>query len=159
MRVRGIALALVALLRTTPTAAAKEPTRKLLIWGGRLAAPIELTDSATLALSDNYSGSFIDTSRGPVMLPPDLPRYTIAFYLPDHRAALARLTMQRPRLIRAYVVYFVPGTAHHVAYVYVPGPGDTWSSWNHGVIIRANREGVWSAVSGTVCSVSGARQG
>jgi len=146
MRVRLIAFAFVALLSAV-TAAAKEPTRKLLIWGGRLAGSIELTDSATLALSDIYSGSFIDTSRAPLMLPADLPRYTIAFYLSDHRGVLARLTMQRPRLNRAYIVYFVPDAEHHVAYVYVPGHGDTWSAWNHGVIIRENREGVWSWAS------------
>ena len=144
MRVRLIAL--VALL-SAGTAAAKEPTRKLLIWGGRLAGSIELTDSATLALSDIYSGNFIDTSRTPVTVPANLPRYTIAFYHSDHRGLVARLTMQRPRLTRAYVVYFVPDAEHHVAYVYVPGPGDTWSTWNHGVIIRTNREGVWSSAS------------
>jgi hypothetical protein len=128
-------------------AVAKEPTRKLIISGADLAGVVELTDSTTLALSDIYGGTFLDASREVAPPAPNLPRYEISFYLPDHRGSLLGRVFGRPRFYRAYVVYFTPDIAGRAGYVYLPGAGDTWASWNHGVIIRSDREGRWSRAS------------
>ena len=124
---------------------AKEPTRKLIISGGGLAGGVEIVDSATLALSNIYSGNFL--GAGIAQPPPvSAPRYEISFYLPQRGSFLYNVT-HRPRLQVSYVVYFVPDAVHHTGYVYVPGPDDTWSDWNHGVIVRQQYEGRWSVAS------------
>src|SRR5690242_13706336 len=67
---------------------AKPPTRKVIVWGDRLAAGIELTDSLTLALSDVFTGNFL----GPVRAAPPpvatLPRYEVSFYVTDARGGV-----------------------------------------------------------------------
>jgi hypothetical protein len=123
---------------------AKEPTCMLVISGGELMGTQVIKDSATLALSDVYAGRFIDTTRPPVALPAGVVKYQISFYLTDYRrSALVRLISGR-RVFRAYVVDFALDSARSTGYVYLPGDGDTWASWNHGTIIRAGRDGRWS---------------
>jgi hypothetical protein len=147
MRVSIVALSLLALGASNHPGSlqAKEPTRKLIISGGGLAGGVEIVDSATLALSNVYSGNFLGPGAAQTP-PPTAPRYEISFYLPQRGSWLYNIA-HRPRLQVAYVVYFVPDVAHHIAYVYVPGRGDTWSDWNHGVIIRQQYEGRWTIAS------------
>ena len=125
-------------------AAAKEPTRKLIISGGGLVAPIEITDPATLALADIFAENFLDTTRQFAPVPAGLPRYEISFYLSERHSSWFRRWWGRPRLERAYVVYFTPNDLRHESYVYLPGAGDRWAGWNHQVIIRPDREGRWN---------------
>jgi hypothetical protein len=135
----GIALAV--------TATMKQPAAKVIVDRGDLAGVVEIVDRQTLDLSNVYTGNFIDSARGVASPPAGLPQYEVSFYLPDIRGnAVARL-FQRPRLYRAYVVFFAPDTARHSGYVYVPGPADTWASWNHGTIVRSSLEGHWSYAS------------
>jgi hypothetical protein len=127
--------------------AAKVPTRKLILWGGRIAGPIEIIDPATLALSDVFTGTFLDTARGVASPPTLLPQYTISFYLPDDRTGFWQRLFLRPRLRRAYVVRFALDTLRHVGYVYVPGDSDVWAVWNRGTISRRQQEGHWNFAS------------
>ncbi|HEY5061468.1 MAG TPA: hypothetical protein VII52_08015 [Gemmatimonadaceae bacterium] len=123
---------------------AKEPTCMLVISGGGLMSTQVIKDSATLALSDVYAGRFMDTTRPPVALPAGVAKYQISFYLTDYRrSALVRLITGR-RVFRAYVADFALDSARGMGYVYLPGDGDPWASWNHGTIIRAGRDGRWS---------------
>jgi hypothetical protein len=148
MRVTIVALSLLALGASAHPGSlqAKEPTRKLIISGGGLAGGIEIVDSATLALSNVYSGNFLEMPGVALAPPASAPRYEISFYLLQRGSWLYNVS-HRPRLQVAYVVYFAPDAVHHTAYVYLPGRGDTWSEWNHGVIIREQYEGRWSVAS------------
>ncbi|MFI5257477.1 MAG: hypothetical protein ACHQRK_09475 [Gemmatimonadales bacterium] len=146
MRTFAAAMAVLTILGCSMSAAAKEPTRKIIIEGGGLAGLVELTDSVTLALSDVYRGNFLGSPTSEVPLESSA-RYEISFYLPDHDRGWFRELLHGPRLKRAYVVYFVPDTVHHTGYVYLPGDGDSWAGWNHGVIIRERQEGRWSIAS------------
>jgi len=148
MRVTILALSLLTWVVSAHPGSlqAKEPTRKLIISGGGLAGGVEIVDSATLTLSNVYSGNFLGMPGAAQAPPASAPRYEISFYLPQRGSWLYNLA-HRPRLRVAYVVYFVPDAVHHTAYVYVPGRDDTWSGWNHGVIIRQQYEGRWSVAS------------
>jgi hypothetical protein len=147
MRTTVVLRALLLAVACASTTAAKEPTRKLIISGGGLAGLVEITDSTTLALSNVFTGNFLDTSSAVGAEPRDLPEYELSFYLSDLRgSALGRL-FTHPRLYRAYVVRLVVDSATHAAYVFIPGNDDPWGRWNHGVIIRQNQEGRWIAAS------------
>lgn len=148
MRVSIVALSLLALGMSgyPESLLAKNPTRKLIISGGGLAGGVEIVDSATLALSNVYSGNFLGMPGAAQAPPASAPRYEISFYLPQ-RGSWLNNVVHRPRLQVAYVVYFVPDAAHHTGYIYVPGRNDTWSDWNRGVIVRQQYEGRWSVAS------------
>lgn len=142
--VRNVALLLAV---SAGQLAAKTPTRKLMVWGGQVAGMIEITDQATLALSDVFNGNFLDAARGVAPVPRGLPQYTVSFYLPDDRLSLWQWLFHRPKLRRAYVVQYALDSAVHVGYVYVPGDSDVWAHWNHATIIRPAQEGHWSYAS------------
>lgn len=148
MRVTIVALSLLTLGMSADPGSlqAKDPTRKLIISGGGLAGGVEIVDSATLALSNVYSGNFLGMPGAAAAPPASAPRYEISFYLPQRGSWLHNLT-HRPRLQVAYVVYFVPDASHHTGYIYVPGREDTWSDWNRGVVTRQQYEGRWSVAS------------
>ena len=140
-------LGICATLSIAASASAKEPTRKLIISGGRLAHPVEIVDPATLALSDLFAGNYLDTARHAAPEPRRLPQYEVSFYLPDDRGNALERLFARTRLYRAYVVRLALDSAQHTAYVYIPGDGDTRSARNHGVIIRSELEGHWTYAS------------
>jgi hypothetical protein len=145
MRMIPTVLASVGIVLVSTTA--KQPTAKVIIDRGDLAGQVELVDRATVALSNVYAGNFIDSARGKVSPPTGLMQYEISFYLPDDRRNALIRFFQGPRVFRAYVVDFIPDTARRAGYVYVPGPTDTWSGWNHRTIIRSHLEGHWSYAS------------
>lgn len=145
-RLRARTLLLLVLACAAPLAA-KEPTRKLVISGGHLAGIVEITDSATLALSDVYTGGFLAPTGGAVRDVSGLPEYDLAFYLDDHRRPPLLRLFARPHLYRAYVVRLALDTVTHEGWVYLPGGDDLWASWNHGVIIRRDREHRWNRTS------------
>ena len=129
------------------SAGAKEPTRKLIITGGHLAGMVEITDSATLALSDVYTGNFLDAAASEVHQVSGLPEYDLAFYLDDHQRSLLQRLFTKPHLYRAYVVRLALDTVTHEGWVYLPGGDDLWAGWNHGVIVRSDREHRWNRAS------------
>jgi len=131
------------------TVRAKESTRKLIVTGETLAGPVELTDAGTLALSDLYRGTFLDTTHEVSPPGPDAARYEISFYLPRARDPLLRRLFERGAtpLVRAYVVSLALDTARGTRSVYLPGTGDSWAGWNRGTIVRSRLEGRWYAPS------------
>lgn len=110
----------------------KEPTRKILIFGDGISGMVERVDAPTLSLSNVYTGSFLDTARGAAPVPTAAPWYQVSFYLPNREGGWFFGLLHRPRLVRAYVVYFAPDSNHDDGFVYVPGANDAWSAWNHG---------------------------
>jgi len=122
----------VLLAATAGHIAASNPVRKVTVYGGRVAGTMEITDPATLALSDVISGTFLDTARGAARVPERLPQYVVSFYLPDDHEKLWRRVFGPRKLQRAYVVRLVLDTTTGTGYVYIPGDSDAWAPWNRG---------------------------
>lgn len=120
---------------------AKGVTLKIIIRGGDLKAPIEITDSKVLAnfivwagpgTSPNETEAFIiDWSDGPgAERPKGLPRYEISFYA------------KHPEERLVYVVFYEYDPATLRGYVYLPGKTDQWYRLNVSTILRGV-EGNW----------------
>jgi hypothetical protein len=125
--------ALLALLALTPLAQAKAPTYKLVVEGGGLNQPLEITDQRLLDLSNVWTGIFVDSSRDPV---PEAPRgvgpYEISFYVKFGND-----------IRKKYVVYYHPRSSSQSGYIYLPGSGDTFQYLNWGSIVRRGDDGKW----------------
>ena len=88
---------LITSLWSPGTASAKSDTVRITISGGRLTKAIEITDPQILALSNAWSGQFLDGSRSPESEPPKgLLAYEVSFF-----AELAANDVRK-----VYVVYY-----------------------------------------------------
>ena len=125
--------ALFALVTLPPLAQAKAPTYKLVVEGGGLERPLEITDRRILDLSNVWTGVFVDSSRDPV---PEAPRgmgpYEISFYVKFGKD-----------IQRKYVVYYHPRSSSQPGYIYLPGSGDTFQYLNWGTVARRGDDGKW----------------
>jgi len=134
---RNASLPLAALFILTaiaPLAHAKAATCKIVIEGGSLQQPLEITDSQILDLSNVWMGKFIDSSRDPVPEPPrGIGPYQVSFYVRFGESDVRR----------KYVVYYHPRSASQPGYIYLPGHGDTWQYLNWGTIMREKDDGKW----------------
>jgi hypothetical protein len=99
-------------------ASAKAPTVKITISGGP-ASPVEVTDPQVLAISDVWSGRFLDVSRSPENEAPKgvLP-HEVSFYV-----KLAENDVRK-----MYVAYYYPNSATEQGFLYLPGKGVFGSS-------------------------------
>jgi hypothetical protein len=143
-----IAVLITSLLLVAPAQLfAKGDTVRIIIKGADLKAPIEITDSKTLARFNIWTGpgtssdlpgfdsnspSFIiDWSQGPVTeRPTGLQRYQVCFYskLPNERLS--------------YVVFYEYDPVIQRGYIYLPGRTDEWYRLNVSTIFRGI-EGKW----------------
>jgi len=131
-------IALVFAFAMPQLSAAKALTVKIVISGGKLADPIEITDKHVLAASDIWIGSFLDTTRPPLEDPPvDIQRYEVIFYV----------KYRRDDIRKAYAVYYCPSRAAEPGLIYLPGKGDPWQDLNWGTIVRDGRDGKWNYAS------------
>ena len=123
---------LLALASIAPLAHAKSATCKIVIEGGSLSQPLEITDPQILNLSNVWMGTFFDVSHDPV---PEAPRgigpYQISFYV-----------KWGGEVQRKYVVYYHPRLSDP-GYIYLPGSGDTWQFLNWGTVVRRGEDGKW----------------
>jgi len=134
----SLALALLFFLGVPHASRAKALTVKIIISGGKLPEPIEITDKHALAASDIWIGSFLDTTRPPLEDPPgDIQRYEVVFYV----------KYRRDDIRKAYAVYYCPGRAAEPGLIYLPGKGDPWQELNWGTIVREGRDGKWNYAS------------
>ena len=117
-------------------ASAKAPTVKITISGGPASA-VEVTDPQVLAISDVWSGQFLDVSRSPENEAPKgvLP-YEVSFYV-----KLAENDVRK-----MYVAYYYPNSATEQGFLYLPGKGVVWQL-NVGTILREGRDGKWNYAS------------
>ena len=136
---RTLRLALFASLIPTllpKTAVAKAPTVKILISGRRLIRPVEIADPQLLALSNVWSGQFLDTSKAPETEPPNaLSPLEVSFFVKvaDHE------------IRKMYVVCYYP-RARGQGFLYLPGKGAAY--WrNVSTILREGRDGKWNYAS------------
>ncbi len=121
----------VFLLCAMAEAIAKGDTRRLVIAGGPLPAPVEIVSAD--ALANVWGGTFIGAPCDPPA--GGLPRYEISFYVRPPREDTAR---------RMYVVVYVEDpAAPEGGYLYLPGRGEDGYSLNVRTILRENDDGRW----------------
>jgi hypothetical protein len=128
---------LLTLLWMPKLASAKAPTIKITVSGGGLTVPLEVTDPRVLAISDVWSGQFLDYSRSPVNeAPKGLRSYEVSFYV-----KLAENDMRK-----MYVVYYYPNASEKQSFIYLPGEEPIWGL-NAGTILRKGQDGKWNYAS------------
>lgn len=129
---------LITSLWSPGTASAKSDTVRIKISGGRLTKAIEITDPRILALSNAWSGQFLDGTRSPENEPPKgLLAYEVSFF-----AELGENDVRK-----VYVLYYYPN-APEQGYIYLPGQGAVYRL-NGGTILRYGRDGKWNYASPT----------
>ena len=118
----------VLLLCGAAVVAAKGQTRRLVVTGGTLQAPIEITSPD--ALANVWGGDFLGE---PASVPAaTLPRYTVSFYV-----VLPRETADRLML----VVSYVRDTDGAGGVVCLPGRGEPTYALNVRTILRPDQDG------------------
>src|ERR1700736_138901 len=128
---------LLMLLWMPKVALAKAPTVKITISGGGLTEPLEVTDPQVLAISDVWSGQFLDSSRSPANeAPKGLPFYEVSFYV----------KLEENDVRKVYVVYYYPNPLEKHSFIYLPGEEPIWGL-NAGTILRQGQDGKWNYAS------------
>jgi len=138
-RFRIVAFA-VTLLLLSSVAISKASLSKLLVSGGKLSRPVELTASGVLRASNPWFGTFIpqwnkatdDFTPGP---PEDSKRYELSFYAAFSDSA-------PPHII--YTAYYANDPGMHRCFVYLPGEHEQWYSTNASSILRPKQDGRWN---------------
>ena len=124
---------LLMFLGMAQATSAKAPTVKIIISGGGLTRPIEVTDQRILDISNVWSGQFLGGSKGTAKEAPRGLRYEVSFYV----------EIADDEVRKVYVLYYYPKPG----YIYLPGKGETWYSLNVGTIIRNGQDGKWNYAS------------
>jgi hypothetical protein len=108
--------------------AAKGQTRRLVVTGGTLQAPIEIASPD--ALANVWGGSFLGE---PTVEPSaTLPRYTVSFYVVPPRETADRLM---------YIVSYVRDPDELGGVVCLPGRGEPTYALNVRTILRRDQDG------------------
>lgn len=129
---------LLALLFSPQATLAKAETFKITISGGGLANPIEITDPRVLALSNVWSGHFLDVTRAPEDNPPKgLLAFEVSFFM----------KISENDIRKNYVVFYYPNSPGEQGYVYLPGKGSPLWWVDAGSIMRTGRDGKWNYAS------------
>jgi hypothetical protein len=134
-RIFTVVAALVGLLIAPAGLSAKGETLRIVISGGDLAAPVEITDSAVIVVfriwagpgtsTNNPQSLNVDWSRGTVKPPEGAPVYQVSF-----------VTTRGPYIVR-YAI-----DAANAGFVYLPGKTDAEYDHNVWLILRGV-EGGW----------------
>lgn len=130
---------LLATIATVPFAQAKGPVDLILVSGGGLDQPIEITDSASLHAFTPWTGRFADWNQKALTDAPCYRRsFEVFFYMkwPGRKSALDRGDLKMIYATR----YCWTG---HAGYVYLPGPDEPLYAGNGGTIIRGDADGKW----------------
>lgn len=111
----------------------------ILISGGGLAHPIELTDPESMKAFDPWRGQFADWQQQPFVDAPCFRRsFAVLFYMkwPGRKSPLDRGDVNM-----IYATRYCSAGAN--GYVYLPGPGEPNYHVNIGTIIRGDADGKW----------------
>jgi len=132
--------AVLVIVAAVPLAHGKGPVDLILISGGGLNQPIEITDPAALNAFNPWIGQFADWKHRPLTDDPCYRRsFEVMFYLKS--AGLIPSALDRGDLQMIYATrYCWTGEA---GYVYLPGPGEPLYGPNGGTIIRGDVDGKW----------------
>jgi hypothetical protein len=118
---------------------------KVIIKGGALRQPIEITSREVLKGYDPFIGQFIDWSKGVVAAPPsEDASYEVFFYM-RWKERHSKYDLGDLKMI--YSVRYVPGRGNAPGYIYLPGKDDDRYSINIGTIIRDGDDGKWHQAS------------
>jgi hypothetical protein len=131
--------ALFVLLATVPLAYSKGSPDLILVSGGGLTQPIEITDSASLKTFDPWMGQFADWQQKPLADAPCYRRsFEVRFYMkwPGRKSSL-----DRGALKMIYATRYCSTGA--IGYVYLPGASEPLYRDNVGTIIRGEADGKW----------------
>ena len=131
--------ALLFLLVVAPLAYSKGSPELIVISGGGLAQPVEISDQNLLKAFDPWSGQFADWQEKPLADAPCFRRsFKVQFYMkwPGRESSLDHNNLQMIYATR----YCSAGSS---GYIYLPGPGETDYRTNVTTIFRNNAEGKW----------------
>jgi len=132
--------ALLMTIGTVPFAHAKGPVDLILVSGGGLNQPIEITDAATLQAFNPWVGQFADWKQKPLTDAPCYRRsFEVLFYMKWPERSSSPLDRGDLKMIYA-TRYCWTGEA---GYVYLPGPEEPLYGPNAGTIIRGDADGKW----------------
>ena len=132
-------VAFFALLTVVPLAYSKGSPDLIVISGGGLSQPIEITDPNSLKAFDPWSGQFAEWKETPLLDAPCFRRsFEVLFYMkwPGRTSSQDRGDLKMIYATR----YCYTGVA---GYVYLPGPGEPNRGVNNGTIIRSGADGKW----------------
>ena len=130
---------LLVLLAGAPLAFCKGSPDLILISGGGLGQPIEITDPDSLKAFNPWIGQFADWQAKRLADAPCFRRsFEVSFYMrwPGRKSSLDRGNLQLIYSTR----YCSTG---QIGYVYLPGPGEPQYGPNRGTIIRGPADGKW----------------
>ena len=135
-----VLIALAAVLFSVSDGSAKGPVDLIIISGGGLAHPIEVTDSVTRSVFSPWTGGFIDF-RPPLAYASSEARcktspYDVRFYL---RGAGRHSIYDIGELALIYAVAYCAEPGHE--WVRLPGRGESLYEINIGTIIRDKMDG------------------
>jgi hypothetical protein len=137
---KKLILSTLLMMAAVPFAYGKGPVDLILVWGGGLSQPIEITDSATLNAFNPWIGQFADWKQKPLADAPCYRRsFEVMFYLKWPERDSSPLDRSDLKMIYA-TRYCWTGEA---GYVYLPGPGEPLYGPNGGTIIRGDADGKW----------------
>jgi hypothetical protein len=131
--------AVLVLFLGAPLAFSKGSPDLILISGGGLSQPIEITDPSSLKAFSPWIGQFADWQGKPLAEAPCFRRsFEVLFYMrwPGRESPLDHGGLQ---LIYTTRYCFTGATG----YVYLPGRGEPGYGWNGGTIIRGAADGKW----------------
>ena len=132
--------ALLAIVGVVPFAHAKGPVDLILISGGGLNQPLEITDSASLHAFTPWTGRFADWDRSPLTDAPCYRRsFEVLFYMKWPERSFSALDRGNLKMIYA-TRYCWTGEG---GYVYLPGPSEPLYGPNEGTIMRGDADGKW----------------
>ena len=132
-------LSMLLIFAAVVSAYGKGPVDLILISGGGLNQPIEITDPASLHTFDPWIGQFADWKAKPLVDAPCYRRsFEVMFYMkwPGRNSSFDRGDLKMIYATR----YCWTGEA---GYVYLPGPDEPLYGGNGGTIIRGDADGKW----------------
>lgn len=132
-------LALMVFLAAVPFAYSKGSPDLIVISGGGLTQPIEITDSAALNAFNPWIGQFADWQQKPLADAPCYRRsFEVQFYMkwPERKSSLDRGDLQM-----IYATRYC--STDKGGYVYLPGRSHPLYGVNTGTIIRGDADGKW----------------
>jgi hypothetical protein len=142
---------LLLLFAAVPLAYSKGSPELILVAGGGLTQPLEITDPSLLKAFDPWSGQFAAWQEKPLADAPCFRRsFEVLFYMkwPGRESSLDRGDLKMIYATR----YCSTGNA---GYVYLPGPGEPQYRGNVSTIIRGNAEGKWHVATAAWDSLMG----
>ena len=145
MKAFAIATIVLATAFLAVSLGAKGRTVKLVVSGGGLGQPIEITGKDVL-FANPWSDEFVHVWKARPEPPPHVHRYEVSFY---EELGTGNVQMK-------YVVDYAPSPQGRGA-IHLPGPGDLRYRLNVSTIIRDRQDGQWFPASDEWERVVGSR--